>query len=538
MLKKALNTTLHDSTLVWIQFGLILVFSCVPLFVQLPFKINLFLAWEGAYRLSIGQIPFKDFSLPLGFGFWVLPALFFKIFGPFLHTLLITQAVINIIGALSLRGILKKLGLSESSILFSLLIYCISFVFVNFWPWYNNTVFIFQLIATNFLLAHILSETNKKKIIYLFISVFFLTLALFTKQDGGGLAILSASSLLFYDALINRKIKWMLYYFAFFLLFASIFVIPFLSYDFGYWFNYGQSPHNARTSLDDILIDVFEGSQWIKFYMLATLTILIVKASNTESYFQNRKEMLLFLFTISILVQALLVQVTSYIPHNVNIYFHSIAFAFLCYHSINSNIDKVWAMAVLICGIMFWWSSDYWRYSQRIIHRMWPAAQEEPADPDRISKYTWSLPDSSKAERKIKWKLSHYKSFKNVLLPEETIQGIDSLMGLEVVKKQNLKVLNMSELTPLSYELGFVPLKNQPLWFHRNVSIFDKEILEICQRISSKDYDLVLFEVIPNLNQFYPKAVRESLQTNYIKIMSFQAPRDYRKSIIEVYRRP
>src|SRR6187402_3860341 len=93
----------------WAQFLLILLFSLTPLFVQLPFKINLFLAWEGAYRLSLGQIPYRDFSLPLGFGFWLIPAFFFKVFGPFLSTLVLAQAFINIVGALSFRSILKKL---------------------------------------------------------------------------------------------------------------------------------------------------------------------------------------------------------------------------------------------------------------------------------------------------------------------------------------------------------------------------------------------------------------------------------------------
>jgi hypothetical protein len=537
MLKRILSYEFSNTNLHLFQFGIVLLFSCIPLAIQLPFKINLFLAWEGAYRLSIGQIPFRDFSLPMGFGFWILPAAFFKLFGPHLYTLVIVQTFINIIGALSLRGILKKLGLSPSTVLLTLLVYCISFVLVNFWPWYNNSVFIFQLIATNFLLSHILEEADKKKIVYLGLASFFLVLSLFTKQDGGGLAILSASSLLLYDAIVTKKLKWLFYYVGFFALYLCLFVLPFLPYGFSYWFNHGQAPHYARTGINDILIDVFEGSQWIKFYLLVVTIILIQKFSQQNSYFRNKKEVLLALFTLSILVQAMLVQVTSYIPHNVNIYFHSIAFAFITYHWIAFTINRAWVLGSLVALIMFWWSADYWKYGQRIINRISPSKQTSN-NADKISKYTWLLPDSVKPEKDLKWKLSKYKSFKNVLLPEETIQGIDSILSLAIVKKENLKVLNMSELTPLAYEIGFEPLTHQPMWFHRNVSIFDKEIDEICERVSRKEYDLVLFEEIPYLNQFYPEKVRKSLQTHYQKINSFIAPREKAGAFIEVYQRP
>ena len=530
-----LNKELNTNTIERLQIGIILVFVTIPLFVTLPFKINLFLAWEGAYRISLGQIPFKDFSLPMGFGFWLLPAVFFKVFGPYLYTLVICQVFINLIGALAFRSILKKLGVDPAIILVSILVYCISFIFINFWPWYNNTVYIFELIAIHFLLSHIFQDSNRKKLIFLGLTSFFLVLSVFTKQDGGGLAVISASILLLYNAIIIRKIKWVLYYIGFSIVFTCLFVLPFISYDFLYWFNYGQLPHNARTSLNDILIDVFEGSQWIKFYILAVLVIIIHKTSAQENYFRASKEVLFALLTISILIQAMLVQVTSYIPHNVNVYFHSVAFAFLASNYTPINLRKVWVLISFSLLIMFWWSADYWRYGQRIVNQISPGLLENKKLVNSVSKYTWFIEDSTKQEKKINWKISKYKSFNHVLLPEETIQGIDSIMSLKIIKSKDLKVLNMSELTPLAFEIGYEPLVNQPMWFHRNVSVFDKEIDEFCKKIIENQYDLVLFEVIPNLNQFYPENVRKTLQKHYVKVNSFQAPRDNTNCIIEVY---
>ncbi len=530
-----LNKELTNRHIEWLQLGLISLFVLIPLFVNLPFKINLFLAWDGAYRISIGQIPFKDFSLPMGFGFWLLPALFFKLFGPSLYSLIIAQVFINFCGALAFRSILKKLGISPALVLLSVLVYSISFIFINFWPWYNHTVFVFELIGIHFLLSHIFEVSPRKKITFLLLTSFFLVLSVFTKQDGGGLAVITAAVLIGYDAIATKKIKWLLYLAGFSMLLTCAFILPFIKYDILYWFNYGQPPHNARTSIGDILIDVFEGSQWIKFYLLAVVAIVIHKGSKDKNFLKSKKEVMLILVTICILFQAMLVQVTSYIPHNVNIYFHSFAFAFLSYHCITFNLNRIWVISMLTIFIMFWWSEDYWRYGQRIISRISPELIKDQKSLNHVSKYTWFTEDSSKQSKKINWLPSEYKSFKHVLLPEGTIDGINYIMNLELSKKKDLKVLNMTELTPLAYEMGYKPLTQQPMWFHRNVSIFDKEIKMFCTDISEKKYDLVLFEVIPNLNQFYPNEVRKSLQETYKKIHSFQAPRDNTKCIIEVY---
>ncbi|PZR07134.1 MAG: hypothetical protein DI539_24015 [Flavobacterium psychrophilum] len=521
------------------QIGMILFFSILPLFIILPFKINLFLAWEGAYRMSIGQVPFRDFYLPMGFGFWIIPALFFKIFGPFMSSLIKAQVFINLIGAFAFRSILKKLGVSPMNVFLSLLIYCISFVFVNFWPWYNHTVFIFELVAIHFLLEHIFSESNRRKIIQLMLGAFFLVLAVFTKQDGGALAVITGSVLLLYNFLVEKKVKWILLYAAFGVLFAALFVVPFLSHDFLYWFNWGRPPHNSRVNLSDILRDIFEGSEWIKFYLLAVVFVVIKNVNTEEDYLTNKKKFLFALFTFSILIQAMLVQVTSYIPHNVNIYFHSIAFAFLI-SNVAFTFDKVkvWGFSLMVLMIMFWWSADYWRYGQRIIDRMVPGLFAQDGTRNQVSKYSWFKPDSTQVVARINWKKAPYKTFDNVLLPEGTIAGIDSLMKLEIIHKPGVKVLNMSELTPLEHELGFAPAVNEPMWYHRNVSIFDKEIGEYCDKITRQEYDVVLFEYIPNLNQFYPDEVRACLQKNYIKVNTFQAPRDNPTNVVEVYLRP
>src|SRR5215213_9619870 len=140
-------------------FELILIvgLACVPLFISFPFRVNIFLSWEGAYRISEGQVPYRDFGMPLGYMYWVIPAMFFKIFGTQMITLVKAQVLINILSGLAFRSILKSLNVQPGIRLLSVFLYCISFSFFNFWPWYNHTVIVYEMIGLSFLMRYIFS---------------------------------------------------------------------------------------------------------------------------------------------------------------------------------------------------------------------------------------------------------------------------------------------------------------------------------------------------------------------------------------------
>ena len=183
---------------------LVLLFSAVPLFLSFPYRINIFLAWEGAYRLYLGQIPYKDFGLPMGFGFWIVPAIFFKIFGPYLITLVKAQVLINIIAGLSVRGILKKLKVPPAIRIAAIAVLCLSYIMQNFWPWYNNTEIIWEFAGLYFLFCFF-ERSNKQRYVFLFLSCLFLFLSFFTKQDGGALGFLLALALVAYTVFLNKR---------------------------------------------------------------------------------------------------------------------------------------------------------------------------------------------------------------------------------------------------------------------------------------------------------------------------------------------
>ena len=60
-----LSTKFHfmRKTLAWAEVLLIIILSLFPLMGDVfPYRLNIFLSYEGAYRLYLGQIPYKDFG--------------------------------------------------------------------------------------------------------------------------------------------------------------------------------------------------------------------------------------------------------------------------------------------------------------------------------------------------------------------------------------------------------------------------------------------------------------------------------------------
>jgi len=194
--------------------------------------------------------------------------------------------------------------------------------------------------------------------------------------------------------------------------------------------------------------------------------------------------------------------------------------------------------------LSLWWSGRIWPYANQIIAKFDPKIAAVDTNEVSIRTYMRSDPNSnawmvSLTPNQSKWKYAPWKVFKKIRMPQQTIDGIQRLVNNPQVltKGKNLKVLNMTELTPLAEVLHYVPESGSdiPLWYHKNVAMFEKQIKEYSQKIDSNYYDIALFEYIPILNNFYPFEIRDSLQKHYQLIDSFPAPRDVYYKIIEVY---
>ena len=524
---------------------IVIIFCCLPLFMSFPYRVNIFLSWEGAYRLYLGQIPYKDFGLPMGFAFWGVPAIFFKVFGPFLITLVKAQVFLNFICCFSFRGILQKLKLADGLRIPIMMVFCLSYILINFWPWYNNSVIIWELAGLNFLFGFF-KRANKWKYVYLVLSCLLLFISFFTKQDGGFLGFMIASALVFYNSLVTKTWKDFFLFLFCYALIGFLIILPFTKYSFGYWFNYGQPPHTARLSFHDLLNEVLAESQWIKFYFLLIVVIVVFKIRNTKNFFGNRHEMLFLLLTLGILTEALIFGITSYTPPDNNIFFHSFALAYIItgLAQITAvDVNRIPYFSGLVMLILFWWSGGYWQYLNRITSRMFPSQETANNNPlpaeNVINEHTYMLNlDTSYYEDEGTWTtIDSLKSFQKIYLPPSTIAGIKRLEQMPMFKNKSAAILNMTELTPLDYEFGYKleTGENYPLWDHLGVCMFNKQCDDFCYKIKNRTYDVVLFENIPSLNNFFPFRIRDSLRVYYNKTDSFLAPRRPTNGTIEVY---
>ncbi|HUQ67225.1 MAG TPA: hypothetical protein VM101_13775 [Flavitalea sp.] len=516
---------------------IIVVIALIPLFPNLPYRLNSYLSWEGAYRMANGQVPFRDFGMPLGYMYWVIPALFFKIFGAQMITLVKAQLLINILGGVCFRWILKSLEVPAAIRFTGILVFCLTYSLPNYWPWYNNTVIFYELVALAFLVHFLTRKPSKWSLVWPALSGAFIFFSFFTKQDGGGLALLVCISLLVYDAIIEKRWKPITTFSVSILVTGLLMIMPLMKYGFGYWFNHGQPPHSSRISISDIVKEFLLASQWLKFYIALIGILVFAYIRNINAFLQNKQMMLFTLLTLGIIGEAAVFQVTSYLPVDNNIFFHSFAIVYiltLLTALLPVNINSWKTTIVITACIMLWWSQTYWKYIERFVisskaENYSTHKHEGYTYADVVNRNTYMIEIDTTAVPLNQWRLSSLPTLRKVLLPGPTADGIDRLMHSPLVKSgKKLKVLNMSELTTLAAEIPFEleTGNDYPLWFHKGVGMFEKETNMFIRRVKNNYYDLVLFEYVPYSNNIYPFSVREALMDNYNRVDTFPVPRN------------
>ena len=195
---------------------------------------------------------------------------------------------------------------------------------------------------------------------------------------------------------------------------------------------------------------------------------------------------------------------------------------------------------MLSLGVLLWWSHLYWNYMQRILKT--DAVSSAPATSSTgenvVNMHNAVISKDTFAISQGKWIPANFYTLHKMTMPEPTVQGVERILNMEIVKNnKNIKVLNMSELTFLAREM---PYKLEhgpqyPLWFHLGVGMFNREARVFEEKIRNNYYDLVLFEYIDDLNNFYPFRIRDVLKANYQQVDSFFAPRNTNPGMVEVY---
>ncbi len=139
----------------WAAVFFLTVFS---LFLPIYFGTKNFIFFDrstvldGAWRILLGQVPYRDFSIYFGPLLFYLQALFFKMFGITLFSGVLHAAVMNSVATLlTFWGVRRFLGVSTGSAWAAAVLTAFWFYTPISWPWFEQTGYL--LLMASFLMA-------------------------------------------------------------------------------------------------------------------------------------------------------------------------------------------------------------------------------------------------------------------------------------------------------------------------------------------------------------------------------------------------
>ncbi len=438
------------------------------------------ITFEGAYRLFLGQVPYRDFGAPVGPASFVIPALFFKLFEPNWTFFLLSQQFQNacllvlvyaLLGRIGTRALIKRIALLAFSVFYLLLLTH---------PWYNST-------GALLLLAGVLCALGSSSVSVVAAGL-LAGVAVLTKQDFGLLTLLIAG---FFVAVVSlgsdrekilpgpdclRDRARLLALAINLMLFAisamavvALFILATDAEQFKYWFNYGQSPHEARSiSLRDLLGNSFGTLGWV--------TALLALARNNFR-----------LLVASIFITAASVSRTTSGLGFTHYYF----VAFMPVIIDECLRLKIRFKVLLLVVVVYASSRTMIRPVNDVYHVFESVALHQPEhfffDYRKLSRPMADFPAELQAFS------PHTQA------PQQTSDAILGLKRIAAEKRAaapgtKLKLLNLTELTPIYAELGAEPPMGLPLWFHTKVSLFPRQIEQLNETLAGQAFDIILLQ--------------------------------------------
>lgn len=466
--------------------------------------------WEGAYRVFLGQIPFTDFGTPVGPVSFLIPALFFKAFSPSWFVMQLSQMFENAILLLLAYQLLKRLRFSQVNINKALA--CFSFLYLVFLshPWYNSGAFLCFLISMVLLLS--------SSYISLMAAGLMAGICFLAKQDYGvmnlclgSLVILLTQSkqstpyrTITFKFSVLRDLQELKLIFGAGILFFAFFVLPIAaliyfvdSTQFFYWFNYGQSPHEIRK------IHIWDFANHGDLFLPACIAF----------YFAYRTVRMDLLFAGIFFICAFIVSSTSGLDYTAFFFF---LFLPLLVQTVRDKhlVQKRWLSALLLLAVL-----TCIAFPAKYLYRLVQTTVLAKAEPFSFRHIYVTRPVQAYPES--------MPYFKNVMGSIDSIVMIEKLQ--EIAKSNpsiNLKVLNISELTPIYAELGSSPPLHYPLWYHAKISLFPKEIRLINQDIDDSKFDVILLQDAhgqANFDEFLTRLQKNS-QYQTLRELGFVSP--------------
>jgi len=434
--------------------------------------------WEGAYRVSLGQIPFTDFGTPVGPVSFLIPALFFKAFSPSWFVMQLSQMFENAILLFLAYQLLKRLKFSQVNI--NRAIACFSFLYLVFLshPWYNSGAFLsfltsmvlllgagyWAIIAAGLMAGICFLAKQDYGVMNLCLGSLVILLTQSQKSDSYRKIVFQLSTL--------RDVQQIKLILVSITLFLSFFALPIVtliyfvdSAQFFYWFNYGQPPHEIRK------IHIWDFANHGNLFLPACIAF----------YFSYRTNRIDLLFAGIFFACAFIVSSTSGLDYTAFFFF---LFLPLLVQTVGDRqlVQKKWLSALLLLAVL-----TCIAFPAKYMYRLVQTTVLAKAEPFSFRHVYVTRPVQAYPES--------MPYFKNVMGSDDSVVMIEKLQQIATANPNiSLKVLNISELTPIYAELGSAPPLHYPLWYHTKISLFPKEIKLINQDIDDNKFDVILLQ--------------------------------------------
>ena len=441
--------------------------------------------WEGAYRVSLGQMPYTDFGTPVGPVSFLIPALFFKLLSPSWFVMQLSQLFENALLLGLAFTLLKRLQFTRVNI--NKAITCFSFLYLIFLshPWYNSGAFLcflasmvlvlgagyWSVLAAGLIAGLCFLAKQDYGVMNLFLGSLVLVL---TQSDQSG-----SYKKLDFSFNVLKDLKRIGAISAALILFAIAFVLPIAglillvdSSQFFYWFNYGQPPHEIRK------VHIWDFANHGNLFLPACIAF----------YFAYRTLRIDLLLAGIFFLCSFVVSSTSGLDYTGFFYF---LFLPLLLQTVLDRqlIKKKWLSILLLVATL-----SCLAFPSKYLFRLVQTTVLAKAEPYSfrhvyITRPVQAFPNTMPA-------------FKNVMGSSDSLVMINELQQIfkepiaasKGQRGTELKVLNISELTPLYAELGSRPPLHYPLWYHTDVALFPREIQIIDRDIDDGEFDVVILQ--------------------------------------------
>jgi len=399
--------------------------------------------------------------------------------GPNWDVFLLSQQFINACQLVLLYALLDRVGTHALIKRIALIVFSTLYLLHLTHPWYNSTAFLLMLAASycalgagrvsasiaGLLAGLTILAKQDFGLITLIMGALFVSLTIFRS---GKERIISNISSLKDKNLIRALVEKLVLFFtcAFVIVFACILLTD--RENFLYWFNYGQAPHSVNVlSYKGFRLLYFALGCWLFFIALALNNLRLLISS-------------IFILAASITRQTSGLSFTHY-------YF--VAFIPIAIYEIlrlNIPIKKLSSLLIIIlcASIMLQPAINFYYAFESIIF-----GKIEPPPNNHLNK----------SMRLTAFPNDFLAFSSHTYAPRETIEAILELKLIASKRTRaktgkNLRVLNITELTPIYAELGALPPKDLPLWFHNGISLFSLEKEKLKNILSSDEFDIVLLQ--------------------------------------------